>query len=121
MGIITHVYYQQGTLADADAKTFKSAGGEFAKDTTRESLLVSTEAILARAPEVILALHYTDAPSRAFVDQAREAWSILSAVPAVKLGRVELLFGEELVLPGPRVVLTATAFARALHPALMAR
>jgi hypothetical protein len=51
----------------------------------------------------------------------RAAWSILSAGSAVKHGRVELLFGEELVLPGPRVVLTATAFARALHPALMTR
>jgi iron complex transport system substrate-binding protein len=90
-------------------------------DVSRESLLVSTETILARAPDVILELHYTEAPSRTLVDQERAAWSILSAVPAVRNGRVELLFGEELVLPGPRVVLTATAFARALHPALMVR
>ncbi|MCX6545439.1 MAG: helical backbone metal receptor [Acidobacteria bacterium] len=90
-------------------------------DVNRESLLVSTETILARAPDVILELHYTEAPSRTLVDQERAAWSILSAVPAVRNGRVELLFGEELVLPGPRVVLTATAFARALHPSLMAR
>ncbi|MCX6538335.1 MAG: helical backbone metal receptor [Acidobacteria bacterium] len=90
-------------------------------DVKRESLLVSTETILVRAPDVILELHYTDAPSRTLVDQERAAWSLLPAVPAVKHGRVELLFGEELVLPGPRVVLTATAFARALHPALMPR
>jgi len=90
-------------------------------DVKRESLLVATETILARAPEVILELHYTDAPSRTLIDHERAAWSILSAVPAVKHGRVELLFGEELVLPGPRVVLTAAAFARALHPALMPR
>jgi iron complex transport system substrate-binding protein len=90
-------------------------------EVKRESMLVSTEAILARAPDVILELHYTDTPSRALVDQERAAWSILSAVPAVKHGRVELLFGEELVLPGPRVVVTATVFARALHPALMGR
>lgn len=87
----------------------------------RESLLVSTETILARAPEVILELHYTEAPSRTLVEQERAAWSLLSAVPAVKHGRIELLFGEELVLPGPRVIITARAFARALHPALMAR
>ena len=90
-------------------------------DVKRESLLVSTETILVRAPDVILELHYTDAPSHTLVDQERAAWSLLSAVPAVKHGRVELLFGEELVLPGPRVVVTAAAFARALHPALTPR
>ena len=98
-----------------------AGGSNVFGDVKRESLLVSTETILARAPEVILELHYTDAPSRTLIDQERAAWSILSSVPAVKHGRVELLFGEELVLPGPRVVVTATAFARALHPALIAR
>lgn len=90
-------------------------------DVPRESLMVSTETILARAPDVILELHYTDALSPALVERERAAWNILSAVPAVRRGRIELLFGEELVLPGPRVVITASAFARALHPALMAR
>ena len=98
-----------------------AGGSNIFGDVKRESLLVSTETILARAPDVILELHYTEAPSQTLVDQERAAWSILSAVPAVKHGRVELLFGEELVLPGPRVVLTAAAFARALHPALMLR
>jgi iron complex transport system substrate-binding protein len=98
-----------------------AGGNNIFGDVKRESLLVSTEIILARAPDVILELHYTEAPSQTLVDQERAAWSILSAVPAVKHGRVELLFGEELVLPGPRVALTATAFARALHPALMLR
>jgi len=37
-------------------------------------------------------------------------------VPAVKNGRIYLLYGGELVVPGPRVVLTAQTFARALHP-----
>lgn len=98
-----------------------AGGANVFGDVKRESLLVSTETILARAPEVVLELHYTDAPSRALVDRERAAWSILSAVPAVKHGRIEMLFGEELVLPGPRVVVTAAAFARALHPALMPR
>jgi len=98
-----------------------AGGANVFTDVKRESLLVSTETILVRAPEVILELHYTDAPSRTHIDQERAAWSILSAVPAVKHGRVELLFGEELVLPGPRVVLAAAAFARALHPTLIPR
>jgi iron complex transport system substrate-binding protein len=98
-----------------------AGGSNLFGDVKRESLLVSTETILARRPEVILELHYTDAPSRTLVEQERATWSILSALPAVAHGRIEMLFGEELVLPGPRVVLTAAAFARALHPALMSR
>jgi iron complex transport system substrate-binding protein len=98
-----------------------AGGANVFGDVKRESILVSTETILVRAPDVILELHYTDAPSHTLVDQERAAWSLLSAVPAVKRGRVELLFGEELVLPGPRVVVTAAAFARVLHPALMPR
>ena len=84
----------------------------------RESILVTTETILARAPELILELHYTEAPSAALVDAEKGAWARLSAVPAVKANRVVLLFGEELVLPGPRVVETARVFARAIHPEL---
>jgi len=95
-----------------------AGGANIFGDVKRESLLVSTEAILARAPDVILELHYADAPSRALVDRERATWSLLPALPAVKHGRIELLFGDELVLPGPRVVLTAAAFARALHPGL---
>ena len=40
-------------------------------------------------------------------------------VPAVKAGKVYLLNGGELVVPGPRVVLTAQTFGRALDPDLM--
>ena len=88
-------------------------------EVKRESLLVSTETILARAPDFILELHYTDEPTPALIDQERGSWSVLAAVPAVRRGKVILLFGEELVLPGPRVLQTATSFARALHPDIM--
>jgi iron complex transport system substrate-binding protein len=92
------------------------AGGEniFA-DVKRESMMVATETILARAPEVIIELHYADEASPGSAALEREAWNLLPAVPAVKNGRVYLLYGGELVVPGPRVVLTAGAFARALH------
>jgi ABC-type Fe3+-hydroxamate transport system substrate-binding protein len=72
--------------------------------------------ILARAPEVIIELHYSDTASREAEASEREAWNMLPGVPAVKNGRIHLLYGGELVVPGPRVVLTARAFARALHP-----
>ena len=93
------------------------AGGDnlFA-DVKRESMMVATETILARAPEVIIELHYSDTASREAEALERKAWRLLPGVPAVKNGRIYLLYGGELVVPGPRVVLTAQAFARALHP-----
>jgi iron complex transport system substrate-binding protein len=93
------------------------AGGQnvFA-DARRESLNISTETVLARAPQVILELRYTDPPAPDVIARERGTWNALSSVPAVKDGRVILLYGGELVVPGPRVVVTALTFARALHP-----
>ena len=81
----------------------------------RESMMVATETILAAGPDVILELHYSDRASRAAETLERDAWKLLPGVPAVRNGRIHLLYGGELVVPGPRVVLTARAFARALH------
>lgn len=88
-------------------------------DVKREALMVTTETILARAPEMILELHYTDPPALDVIANERQTWSGLSAVPAVRNGKVILLYGGELVVPGPRVADTALAFARALHPQAM--
>jgi iron complex transport system substrate-binding protein len=84
-------------------------------DVARESMMVATETILAKQPDVILELHYSDSASRDAEALERNAWTLLPGVPAVRNGRVRLLYGGELVVPGPRVVLTARAFARALH------
>ena len=84
-------------------------------DVPRESLMVATETILAKRPDVILELHYSDRSSREAEAREREAWSLLPGVPAVRNGRIHLLYGGELVVPGPRVVFTARAFAQALH------
>ena len=84
-------------------------------DVNRESMMVTTETILARRPEVIIELHYSDRASREAEAREREAWKLLPGVPAVRNGRVLLLYGGEFVVPGPRVVLTARAFARALR------
>ena len=88
-------------------------------DVTRESLNVNTETILARAPDVILELRYSDPPSPDALARERQVWDALPGVPAVRTKRVYLLYGNELVIPGPRVVITATTFARALHPDVM--
>ena len=84
-------------------------------DVKKESVQPSVETILARAPEMILDVRPTGV-SAADVPKERQAWNSLSSVPAVRNGRVQILTGEYLVVPGPRVAEATEAMARALHP-----
>jgi iron complex transport system substrate-binding protein len=86
-------------------------------DVKRESVQPSVETMLARAPEVILEVRATGMLETADnVTQAKRVWGALASVPAVKQGRIQILSGEYMVVPGPRVVQGTAAFARALHP-----
>jgi iron complex transport system substrate-binding protein len=85
-------------------------------DVARESVQPSVETILARAPDVVLEVRATGLLPSADVTQAKRAWAALASVPAVQQGRIHILNGEHLVVPGPRVVQGTEAFARALHP-----
>jgi iron complex transport system substrate-binding protein len=87
----------------------------------RQSVQLSTESILALAPEVIIELHYGPSMRGDRLDAERLVWNALPSVPAVKNNRVHLLVGDEFVVPGPRIVLAAERFARALHPEAYAR
>jgi iron complex transport system substrate-binding protein len=92
-----------------------AGGSNVFADVKRESMMVTTETILAMKPDVIVELHYSERASPSEEALERTTWALLPGVPAVRNGRVHLLYGGELVVPGPRVVLTAQAFARALH------
>lgn len=86
-------------------------------DVARESVQPSIETMLARAPEFILEVRATGMLAPADdIAQAKRVWSALASVPAVRQGRIQILSGEHLVVPGPRVVQGTDAFARALHP-----
>ena len=85
-------------------------------DVAREAVQPSIETILTRAPDVIVEVRATGLLGTADVAGAKRAWSALASVPAVKQGRIHILLGEHLVVPGPRVVKGTEAFARALHP-----
>ena len=85
-------------------------------DVARESVQPSIETMLARAPEVILEVRATGLLAAADVTQAKRVWGALASVPAVQQGRIHILTGDHLVVPGPRVVQGTEAFARALHP-----
>jgi iron complex transport system substrate-binding protein len=81
-----------------------------------ESLRVGTESILDAAPEVIIDLHYGHPLSPKQIDRERAAWKTLPALPAVRMGRVAMLVGDQFVVPGPRLADAAEAIADVIHP-----
>jgi iron complex transport system substrate-binding protein len=98
-----------------------AGGADVLSDLHQQSIDMSTEMILMRAPEVILELHYGDSLKAERTALERQVWNALPSLPAVKTGRVYLLAGDEFVVPGPRIVLAAERFARTLHPLAYAR
>jgi iron complex transport system substrate-binding protein len=112
---------EKGSLAGIDASggsgflhdMLETAGGaDVLADLHQQSVMMTTELLLARAPEVILELRY----SRDDADADMAAWNTLPAIPAVKNRRLYLLRGEEYVVPGPRVAAATERMARTLHP-----
>ena len=63
---------------------------------------VSLEEVIARAPDVILELR-SEAVTPDVARQLAGDWSVLGNVPAVRQGRVRLLAGDYVVIPGPRL------------------
>lgn len=98
-----------------DMVTLAGGANVFA-DVKQQAVRASTEMLLARAPEVIVDLHYGEMTRDADRDAERQAWKGLSAVPAVKRNRIHMLFGDYLVVPGPRVAQAVEDFAKAIHP-----
>jgi iron complex transport system substrate-binding protein len=64
-----------------------AGGANVFGDVKRESMLVSTETVLARKPEVIIELHYSEPPLPEALTRERATWQQLPGVPAVKAGR----------------------------------
>jgi iron complex transport system substrate-binding protein len=94
-----------------------AGGRDVLADIKQQSVQMSTEMILSRAPEVIIELHYGDTLKTDNFDAERKVWNVLPSIPAVRTGRVYLLGGDEFVVPGPRIVNVAERFAEVLHPA----
>ena len=92
-----------------------AGGTDVFGDVSRESVQPSIETIIARAPEVILEVRVSDL-SPGELAKERAPWTTLSSIPAVKSGRIHILTGQYLVVPGPRVGQATEAIARALHP-----
>ena len=82
----------------------------------RESVQLTSEAILAAAPEVIVELTYDKRMTAATQAAEIAVWDRLPAVPAVRTRRVHLLLGNQFVQPGPRLADATEAIAQVLHP-----
>jgi iron complex transport system substrate-binding protein len=114
-GSLRNVYASGGRGFLHDMLTAAGGVNVFA-DVAQESVQATTELVLARAPDVILELHERPDWTAADTAAAQALWGRLAAVPAVKAGRVLVLAGEGLVVPGPRVAAAVERLADALHP-----
>jgi iron complex transport system substrate-binding protein len=95
-----------------------AGGTDVLTDLARQSVQMSTETLLARAPDVIIELRYGEPLPPDRLRAERQVWNALPALPAVRDNRIFLMVGDEFVVPGPRIGLAAQRFARALHPGL---
>ena len=114
---------EPGTLRNIEASggvgflhdMLETAGGTDAlADARQQAVTMSTELVLARAPDVIIELRYARADATTPADL--RAWEALPSVPAVRNRRIYMLQGEEFVVPGPRVGTATERLARTLHP-----
>lgn len=94
----------------------ETAGGQNAfADVKRESMQISSEAMLARAPEVIIETHQSSWDTSATASE-QAVWRTLPALPAVRMNRVYMVADDRLFIPGPRVVDAARILAGVIHP-----
>ena len=112
-GTLRNVHASGGTGFLHDLVELAGGRNVFA-DVARESVQASTEVILSRRPEIVIELQ-PDATGPAAAREALEAWSALPSVPAVRGGRIHVLTGSDLVVPGPRVGRAAERLAAAIH------
>lgn len=93
-----------------------AGGDDVFNDIDKESVQVSTETVLARAPEVILELRPEDIPAGQPMRDEVASWSRLASVPAVRNQRVHFIAGQAVTVPGPRIAESVERMAKALHP-----
>jgi len=94
------------------------AGAEnIATEGAAEYPSFTAEAIIRLNPEVIIELVEAIRPdSGPSEDELRAAWNGLASVDAVRSGRVHLLLGDYVSIPGPRVTETLEQLVALVHP-----
>ncbi len=84
-------------------------------DLDREYATVSKEALVQRAPEVIVELHGEGGDQAGLQRQVRALWAGLASLPAVRDGRIYVVESTYALIPGPRVVDLAERLAGVIH------
>jgi iron complex transport system substrate-binding protein len=99
-----------------------AAGGrDVLGDVARESLQMSVEELLARAPEVIVEVHPSGNWTPERLARERAVWTGLPGLPAVRTGHIHILSDDRLLIPGPRVATAIRLLAETLHPTIAGR
>jgi len=93
-----------------------AGGADVLADMPRQSVQITTELALSRAPEVIIEIHSGAEWTPARAARERDVWRALPSLPAVRAGRVFVLVDEALSIPGPRVAYAVERLAEILHP-----
>ena len=96
-----------------------AGGANVYADVAAESVQVSSEMVLARAPDVIIELRSGEPENSSEMAREMEPWKALASTPAVRTNRLYLVAGKSINVPGPLVADGVERFARVLHPALV--
>ncbi|MCL4234508.1 MAG: ABC transporter substrate-binding protein [Deltaproteobacteria bacterium] len=78
---------------------------------------ITKDAIVERNPDVILELVNETELSAHQIEERVRLWDVLPTVNAVRNGRVHMLVGDYLLIPGPRMAGAAAKIHQALHAA----
>ncbi len=101
-----------GTFLD---ELLRAAGGRNVMEEARGLYpQVPLEEVIHLAPAVIVEVAVP--PSNLQAHEVVEAWSHLTAIPAVRGGRVHVLTEDYMLIPGPRSIQTARLLQPLLHP-----
>jgi iron complex transport system substrate-binding protein len=98
-----------------------AGGADAFDDIKRQSLQLSAEMLLARAPEIIVEIQSSAGWTAEKIEQERTVWQTLGSVPAVRTGRIHILADDRLSIPGPRVAEAIRLLVRVLHPTAAGR
>lgn len=93
-----------------------AGGTNIFADVKQEAVRVSTEMLLSRKPEIVIDLHYQTIGDTTKSITEQKIWERLPSIPAVITGRIYKLYGDYLVVPGPRMGEAAEILGRTLHP-----
>jgi iron complex transport system substrate-binding protein len=112
-GTLRNMYASAGSGFLHDLVTL-AGGADALADVPRQSLQVSAETILTRAPDVIIEAHPSSWDT-ADVERERAVWQTLPSLPAVRSNRIHIVADDRLFIPGPRVADAAKLLAELIH------